>query len=578
MTFGICMIIGIDLGTTNSLVSIWQDGKSTLIPNALGNVLTPSVVSIDKDGQILVGQTAKERLISSPDVTVSAFKRFMGSQKTYQLGRHRFSPEELSALILKSLKQDAENHLGHEVKDAVITVPAYFNDHQRESTKAAAVLAGLNVVRLVNEPTAAAMAYGLHSQNDDAESKFLVLDLGGGTFDVTLLELFCGVMEVKASAGDNFLGGEDFTHAIINGFIQAQQKHGTDKDFWQAHFAKLYDLAENAKRSLSNGHGATLKININNKEYEWTLDTDSFADLCQPLLERFALPIERAVRDAGLKVRDLDAVVMVGGATRMPLFKNFVTKLLGRFATAGLNPDEAIALGAGIQAGLIMEDTALEELVLTDVTPYSLGVETSVRINDNERRSGIFAPIIERNTIIPTSKVEEFSPIFDDQKSVDFGIYQGEARLVSDNIKLGEISVAIPHNYRGRASQLSIKVRFSYDINGLLEVDVDTGDSRQYNLTIENGAKRLNSQEIQASKDKLAALKIHPRDTIANRTLLARAERLYAQRLGHDREELGRLIAWFENLLDSQDTNKIRHESPKFSQWLDDIENRDDWV
>ena len=574
------MIIGIDLGTTNSLVSIWQDGSSTLIPNALGSVLTPSVVSIDKDGQILIGQTAKERLVSSPEVTASAFKRFMGSQKVYQLGKHRFSPEELSALILKSLKHDAENHLGHEVTDAVITVPAYFNDHQREATKTAAILAGLNVVRLVNEPTAAAMAYGLHSQDTDNERKFLVLDLGGGTFDVTLLELFCGVMEVKASAGDNFLGGEDFTHAIMHGFIQEQyRKHGKDKDFWQAHNAKLYDLAENAKRTLSDGHTATLKLTVDDTEYEYTLNSDDFAALCQPLLERFALPIERAVRDAGLKVRELDAVVMVGGATRMPLFKNFVTKLLGRFATAGLNPDEAIALGAGIQAGLIMEDSALEELVLTDVAPYSLGVETTVRISEHERRSGIFAPVIERNTIIPTSKVEEFSPINDDQKSVDFGIYQGEARLVSDNIKLGEISVAVPHDYRGRASELSIKVRFSYDVNGLLEVDIDTSDkNKQYNLTIENGAKRLNAKEIQASKDKLSALKIHPRDTIANRTLLARAERLYAQRLGHDREELGRLIAWFENLLDSQDTNKIRHESPKFSSWLDEIEHRDDWL
>ena len=213
------------------------------------------------------------------------------------------------------------------------------------------------------------------------------------------------------------------------------------------------------------------------------------------------------------------------------------------------------------------------------MSPYSLGVETTVRISEHERRSGIFAPVIERNTIIPTSKVEEFSPINDDQKSVDFGIYQGEARLVSDNIKLGEISVAVPHDYRGRASELSIKVRFSYDVNGLLEVDIDTSDkNKQYNLTIENGAKRLNAKEIQASKDKLSALKIHPRDTIANRTLLARAERLYAQRLGHDREELGRLIAWFENLLDSQDTNKIRHESPKFSSWLDEIEHRDDWL
>lgn len=574
------MIIGIDLGTTNSLVSYFKDGKPTLIPNALGSVLTPSVVSVDNDGKILVGQPAKDRLISHPTATASTFKRFMGSQKVYTLtaDKHtqKFSPEELSALILKSLKQDATAHLGQEVRDVVITVPAYFNDHQRESTKTSAMLAGLNVVRLINEPTSASMAYGLHEYDSDEERKFLVLDLGGGTFDVTLLELFAGVMEVKASAGDNLLGGEDFTEVIIKDFIRHHESQGTPSHFWQAHHAMLYDESERAKRTLSDHDTAQIHLSIDGKVYDYTLTSDDFEELCQPLFAKITAPIERAVRDAGLKVRDLDAIVLVGGSTRMPLFKKMIAKLLGRFPTATLNPDEAIAIGASIQAGLIAEDNALDELVLTDVSPYSLGVETSIQVSEHERRSGIFSPIIERNTIIPTSRVENFSPVHNDQTEVRFGIYQGEARLVKDNIQLGELTVKVPKEYQGKATQLSIDVRFSYDVNGLLEVDIDAG-GKQHNLTIENGAKRLTEKELQASKDKLSALKIHPRDTIESRALIARAERLYSQRLGHDRDEIGRLLAWFENVLDSQDTDKIRHSQVKFGEFLDNIENRDDW-
>ena len=574
------MIIGIDLGTTNSLVSYWQDGKTLLIPNALGGVSTPSVVSVDKHGEILVGQIAKERLISHPHLTASTFKRFMGSQKTYQLGTQRFSPEELSALVLKSLKQDAEVHLGTTVTDVVITVPAYFNDHQREATKTAAEMAGLNVVRLINEPTAAAMAYGLHEYDSSDERKFLVLDLGGGTFDVTLLELFAGVMEVKASAGDNMLGGEDFTHILIDGFIQYQNQHKhTTTEFWQTHLARLYDIAEHAKQQLSHQNHTTLNFTTEEQTYTWSITHQEFETLCTPLLNRFTAPIEQAVRDAKLKIKTLDAIVLVGGATRMPIFKSLVARLLGRFPTASLNPDEAIAIGASIQAGLIMEDKALDELILTDVAPYSLGVETSVEVGNNERRSGIFAPIIERNTVIPTSRVESFSPVHDKQTQIDFSIYQGEARLVKDNIKLGELVVHIPPAYHNKATQVNAQVRFSYDVNGLLEVDISVdGSNKQYNLVIENGAKRLSPQELEASRQKLANLKIHPRDHAVNRNLLARAERLYAQRLGHDRQELGRLIAWFESVLDTQDTDKIRHESVKFTQWLDAIENRDDWL
>lgn len=569
------MIIGIDLGTTNSLVGVWQAGEAVLIPNSFGEYLTPSVVSVDKDGQILIGKIAKERLISHPNQTAHAFKRFIGSQKTYQLGNQRFSPEELSALVLKSLKADAENFLGEPVHEVVITVPAYFNDTQRQATKNAAQLAGLTVKRLLNEPTAAAMAYGLHHAND--EEKFLVLDLGGGTFDVTLLELFSGVMEVRSSAGDNVLGGEDFTQVLINGFIQHQNsKQNTTNEFWHTHQALLYDQAENLKKQLSTATSGNMSLTIDEKTYDWHIDIEQFTELCEPLLARFKAPIERAVRDAKIRVKELDKIILVGGATRMSVFRNLTARLFKRFPSINLNPDETIAIGAVIQAGLVAEDIALDEMILTDVAPYSLGVDTSLQIGENHYQHGVFSPIIERNTIIPTSKVKNYSPFHDDQTEVVFNIYQGEARLVADNIKLGEIRIPVPKKYQGNASKLSIDVRFSYDVNGLLEVDVNFADNTQ-SISIQNGAKQLTEEELQHSKDKLSALKIHPRDEAKNRHLLARAERLYAQRLGFDRERLNHLIGWYENILDSQDLDKIRHANVEMLNKLDEIENHDDY-
>ncbi|WP_019673285.1 Hsp70 family protein [Psychrobacter lutiphocae] len=576
-------IIGIDLGTTNSLVAIWQDEQATLIPNALGRPLTPSVVSIEDDGTILIGQAAKERLISHPQQTASVFKRFMGSQKTYRLnlaagqGQHKFSPEELSSLLLSTLKADAEAYLNCAVTDAVITVPAYFNDYQRQATKSAAQLAGLNVRRLLNEPTAAAMAYGLHESGNDR--KFLVLDLGGGTFDVTLLELFSGIMEVRASAGDNTLGGEDFTQILIDGFITHQQTIDAklNADFWQPHLPLLYAVAENGKRELSSNNSTTLRLTLDDTAYEWQVTASAYEALAEPLLQRFRQPIERAVRDAKLRIKELDDVVLVGGATRMPLFRQLMTRLLGRFPSVGLNPDETIAIGAAIQAGLVAEDAALDDVILTDVSPYSLGVDTSIELGNNQYQHGVFAPIIERNTVIPTSKVHTFYPMQDRQSEVLFNIYQGEARLIQDNIKIGEMSIKLPAKYWGKAKQLPIDVRFSYDVNGLLEVDIDVEDSAEtYNLVIQNGARHIDDAEMQRSRKKLSQLKIHPRDQAKNRNLLARAERLYTQRLGFEREQLARLIGWYESVLDAQDEIKIRQASSELQKSLDQFE-KDEW-
>ena len=358
------MIIGIDLGTTNSLVAVWEDGQPRLIPNSLGDYLTPSCVSLDEDGTILVGRAARERLQTHPDKTAAVFKRFMGSERTIRLGKREFRAEELSALVLRSLKEDVEAALGQPITEAIITVPAYFSDAQRKATRAAGVMAGLKVDRLLNEPTAAALAYGIHQLG--AETRFLVFDLGGGTFDVSVLDMFEGVMEVRASAGDNFLGGEDFVACIIDRFFdqaKAPAKLKTDAAFMQ----RLTAQVEAAKRALSEQPAATIEVAHNSDTYTLELDEATFEQICAPLLQRLRAPVERALRDANLRGTDLDKIVLAGGATRMPVVRRMVARMFGRFPECEINPDEVVALGAAVQAGLKMKDAALDDVVMTDV-------------------------------------------------------------------------------------------------------------------------------------------------------------------------------------------------------------------
>lgn len=559
-------IVGIDLGTTHSLIGIFRDGKATLIPNALGQYLTPSAVSVDDDGSILVGQAAKERLISHPQVSAGAFKRFMGSQKTYQLGQHTFTPEALSALVLKSLKADAEAALGESVRDAVITVPAYFNDRQRRATQIAAEMAGFNVRRLLNEPTAAAMAYGLHQT--DTDKQFLVLDLGGGTFDVTLLEMFDGIMEVRASTGDNALGGEDFTRLLADDMIKA---HPAAAD----HPGLLYAAAEQAKIALGSQAQTEMRVQSGNQLLSHTVRAADFADMSAALLQRIRDPIERAVRDSRLRLSALDDIILVGGATRMPLIRQSLTRLLGRFPSVSLNPDETIAIGAAIQAGLVARDQALSEVVMTDVAPYSLGVETSVEIQPGTYREGLFSPIIERNTTIPASRMHTFYALHANQTQVDFQIYQGEARHVRDNIRLGNIQIDIPKGVKD-ASKVPLDVRFTYDVSGLLEVDIDV-QGKRHNLVIHNQDSHLSDQDIARIRRELEALKIHPRERDDIRAILARGERLYTQHLGDTRAYLQSAIAQFENALDSQHEHTIRHAMQELEKVLDAVERNDIW-
>ncbi|AIZ33676.1 molecular chaperone HscC [Pseudomonas parafulva] len=551
-------LLGIDLGTTNSLIAVWQDGKAQLIANAVGEVLTPSVVSVDEDGSILVGSAARARLTTHPHRTAAAFKRFMGSDKRFELGEHRFTPEELSALVLGSLKQDAEAYLGCPVSEAVISVPAYFSDEQRKRTVFAAELAGLKVQRLINEPTAAAMAYGLHEQKFE---RTLVFDLGGGTFDVTVLEYALPLIEVHASTGDNYLGGEDFTDALLKACLSDWQL--TLESLEPQALASLHDAIEQLKRDIGEG-SLTLAWNGDGQAREWLLDQTRLQSIWAPLLARVRTPIEQALRDARLSPRELDSLVLVGGATRMPQIQQLVAKLFGRLPYRHLDPDTIVALGAASQAACKARDAAIDELILTDVCPYTLGVASS----RGEEVSGAFTPIIERNTVIPTSRVQRFYSTHPEQKVVRIAVYQGERPWVRDNILVD--SFEIPLQPTGQVQ--SLDVRFSYDINGLLEVDVtflETGHKHSH--SIDRSPTGLDSEARQASHERLARLKIHPRDALPNRTLLARLERAWMQSLGDERDLIGSWLDAFNAVLAGQQAAEISRQRLQLSQALDEL-------
>ncbi|WP_460090339.1 Hsp70 family protein [Pseudomonas sp. S2_E02] len=551
-------LLGIDLGTTNSLIAVWQDGQARLIPNALGDVLTPSVVSLDEDDTILVGKAARARLTTHPDRTAAAFKRFMGSDKQVQLGTRLFSPEELSALVLGSLKQDAEAFLGHAVSEAVISVPAYFSDEQRKRTLFAAELAGLSVTRLINEPTAAAMAYGLHEQKFE---RTLIFDLGGGTFDVTVLEYALPLIEVHASTGDNFLGGEDFTAALLQACLKHWQLTAAMVDAQS--MASLGDALEQLKCKLAEGV-QPLSWRHGDKTFEWSLDEAAAVKIWEPLLARLRAPIEQALRDARLKPRDLDSLVLVGGATRMPAVQQMVATLFGRLPYRHLDPDTIVALGAATQAACKARDGAVEELILTDVCPYTLGIATM----RGEDIKGAFSPIIERNTIIPTSRVERYYTTQPKQTVLRIAVYQGERPWVCDNILIDAFEVTLTPTQHIQ----ELDVRFSYDINGLLEVDItllETGERHSH--SIDRSPTGLDEQARRDSHNRLSTLKVHPRDALPNRTLLARLERAWMQSLGTQREHIAEWLHSFTTVLGGQQSAEIASHRTELNKALDQL-------
>lgn len=564
-------IIGIDLGTTNSLVSYWTEEGPKIIPNSLGQNLTPSVVSIDNNGDVLIGQIAKERQITHPEWSASVFKRNMGTKKKYQLGTREFLPEELSALIIKSLKEDAEHYLGMAVNEAVISVPAYFSDVQRKATKRAGELAGLRVDRLITEPTAAAIAYGIHMKN--ADTKFLVFDLGGGTFDVSILELFDNIMEVRAVAGDNYLGGEDFTEILISLFLK---HHGISaENLGSKNYAMLRKQAEIAKRSFH--EKKVVKITCPMEERTLSLDVtlEEYEKAIKPLFLRLREPVERALRDAALKLSDIEAILLVGGATKLPSIRTFISKLFGRLAYVNINPDEVVALGAGIQAALKVKDASLKEVILTDVCPYTLGTSVSIKKKQGFHEPGHFLPIIERNTTIPVSKVERLFTIYENQRSINIDILQGESRLSKDNIYLGELNIPVPLKPAGAEG---VDIRFTYNINGILEVEVTVvSTGLKKSMIIEKDPGNMTEEEIVKSMESLSHLKVHPRDNHENKLIIARGERLYEENIKSIRQEIGQLLRDFEDVLDKQDPKMIAETRKVLKDIFDAIDGKVDF-
>lgn len=570
------MIIGIDLGTTNSAVALWKDGRAELVPNALGELLTPSAVSVAADGTTWVGAAALDRMATHPGQTVTSFKRMMGTRRTVTLGNKvKYTPEELSALVLASLRDDVAALTGQVPTEAVITVPAYFNDHQRKATRRAGELAGLSVRRLINEPTAAALAFGLLDHED--RDPFLVFDLGGGTFDVSIVEKFEGIVEVRASAGDNRLGGDDFNTVLAElarpglsaqeGFAEALEAAGPER-----RDALVFLAAERARRALSLAGEAEFSLTLGDRAYGVPVTEAAFETQAHALLNRMREPVIRSLRDCGMESGELGDIVLVGGATRMPVVRRALTRMFGRFPNSSVHPDHAVALGAAIQAGLLTQGAGLDEIRITDVAPFTLGVEVGEHDGSGGVREGIFSPIIDRNTPVPASREHVYATLADNQRKVSFGIYQGEARLVRDNVRIGEIDLAVPP---GPAGSVSVLVRFTYDSSGLLEVDVSLPDKGVVkNLVIADEEDRQDPAELERKRKALAALKIHPREDAPNVAVLARAARCYESFTGPAREFIGQHIGRFETVLAHQDPRAIAIARQELTGALDELEGR----
>ena len=488
-------IIGIDLGTTNSCVSVMEGGQPVVIPNAEGMRTTPSVVAFTKNGERLVGETAKRQAVTNADRTISSIKRHMGTDYKVNIDGKSYSPQEISAMILQKLKADAEAYLGEKVTEAVITVPAYFNDAQRQATKDAGKIAGLDVKRIINEPTAAALAYGL---DNEKEQKIMVYDLGGGTFDVSIIDIGDGVIEVLSTNGDTKLGGDDVDNVLTNYFIaDFKNKEGVDLSTDKMALQRLKEAAEKAKKELSSS--TTTNINLpfitatseGPKHFELDLTRAKFEELIHDIVEKTAIPVQNALKDAGLTASDIGKVLLVGGSTRIPAVQAKVAQLTGKEASKSLNPDECVAIGASIQGGKLAGDSGAGDILLLDVTPLSLSIETM---------GGVATKLIERNTTIPTRKSQVFSTAADNQSAVDINVVQGERQFAKDNKSLGQFRLdGIAPAPRGIPQ---IEVTFDIDANGIVNVSAkDLGTGREQHITITAGSNMSDADIDKAVKE-----------------------------------------------------------------------------
>ena len=554
------MIVGIDLGTTNSLAGIFRNGKVELVPNVFGDYLTPSVVGLDDDGELIVGKLAKERLVTKPDQTVAQFKRFMGTKHPIQLGDRTYQAEELSSFVIRKLIEDTERYTGEKVEEIIVSVPAYFNDAQRYATKLAGQFAGVHIERIINEPSAASLAQKIGKNMED--QAFVVVDFGGGTLDISVVESFDNVVEILAIAGDNRLGGEDFTAVIAQEFLTV---NGFKKDFISNEFYyKVLVESEKAKLQLNSQDEVQLSVADKDTQYEMTLSYKRFYEISQPLLARVNAVLDRALFDANHSHVDAEDFVLVGGTSKLRLVQEFLSFCIGQAVSTTDDPDLMIAKGCALVAGIKERQGEVRDLLLSDICPFSLGVEV---VGDK------YSPIIERNSSLPSSRVERYYAHSLGQTQLRFNIYQGERMRASENLLLGSLVVDVPENYRDYEAA---DVRFTYDLNGILDVEVTVLSTGQVsNKIILQDSINLSEEEIAKKKAELEKYKINVQETEVYRYLIERADRLYSMMLGEERENLMERTRFFEKEVAKASLPHLPKLYDEFSLYLDRLERGD---